>query len=169
LESQYEQQLIQAGLPLDVDLLEMGHHGSQTSNSRKFLKAVSPQLAVYQAGIDNSFGHPHDIVISRLQDLGIDMMGTDMQGRIIARSDGYHWTIDSDEENTGTVKSQQPCLNLNRASREQLTNIIHIGSARADAIKQQRRWESIADLKQIDGISQTRIEDIKEQDLACIK
>ena len=52
----------------DVDILKAGHHGSKTSTSSKFLTHTKPNVIVYSAGADNSYGHPHTIVIDRVAD-----------------------------------------------------------------------------------------------------
>ena len=61
-----ENALIAAPPALDSDVLRVGHHGSRTSSSRRFLEAVSPSLAVISAGKDNRFGHPHPETLASL-------------------------------------------------------------------------------------------------------
>ena len=59
--------LLDSGQRLASDVLRVGHHGSRTSSSRVFLKAVSPGVAVISVGQDNRFGHPHPEVVERLK------------------------------------------------------------------------------------------------------
>ena len=54
------------GETLDSDVLKVAHHGSRTSSSASFLRAVSPVAAVVSAGEDNRHGHPHAEVVGRL-------------------------------------------------------------------------------------------------------
>ena len=61
-----ENALIAAPSALDSDVLRVGHHGSRTSSSRRFLEAVSPSIAVISAGKDNRFGHPHPETLEAL-------------------------------------------------------------------------------------------------------
>ena len=61
-----ENALIAAPLALDSDVLRVGHHGSRTSTSSRFLEAVSPSVAVISAGKDNRFGHPHPETLESL-------------------------------------------------------------------------------------------------------
>ncbi|MEX2514521.1 MAG: MBL fold metallo-hydrolase [Candidatus Paceibacterota bacterium] len=73
---------------LDADVLKLGHHGSDTSSSRIFLSAVSPEIAVISAGADNSYGHPHQSVLNRLSALGIEAVCTCKEGDVGFVSDG---------------------------------------------------------------------------------
>ena len=50
----------------DVELLKAGHHGSKTSTSAKFLSHTKPNVIIYSAGVRNSYGHPHEVVIERV-------------------------------------------------------------------------------------------------------
>ena len=54
------------GEGLRSDVLKVAHHGSRSSTSAAFLKAVAPESAVVSAGADNRYGHPHPEVIARL-------------------------------------------------------------------------------------------------------
>src|SRR5690625_6020979 len=70
---------------IEADILSLGHHGSNTSTDPAFLKAVNPEIAIYSAGTSNSYGHPHPEVVSRVQDAGITLYGTDVHGTILDR------------------------------------------------------------------------------------
>ena len=83
-----EQDLLNAGVNLQSTVLKGGHHGSDTSTSYPFLRAVAPQYAVISVGAGNSYGHPTEAVLSRLRDAGVTTFRTDMQGEITAVSDG---------------------------------------------------------------------------------
>ena len=64
---------------IDVDILQVGHHGSETSSRRAFLDAVSPSLALVSAG-PKLFGHvrlPDDSVIAALAATGATILRTD--------------------------------------------------------------------------------------------
>jgi len=88
-----ETEMLAATLPLDVDVLKVGHHGSADSTSGAFVAAVSPQLAVIQVGSGNSFGHPAPAVLDRLRD--VEVLRTDLNGRVEAISDGTAWQVRS--------------------------------------------------------------------------
>lgn len=63
---------------LDVDVLKVGHHGSNTSTSDKFIKSVSPEYAIVQTGRITKFGFPHSEVIKILNENKITIYRTDI-------------------------------------------------------------------------------------------
>ena len=71
----------------DCDVFKAGHHGSGTSSSEALLKAATPALVVISCGEGNSYGHPHQNVLDRFANLGIDVLRTDLEGTIILCSD----------------------------------------------------------------------------------
>jgi competence protein ComEC len=81
-ELEAEAEILEAGIDLDADILKAGHHGSRTSSSWDFLEAVSPSLMLISAGIDNSYGHPHEETLEKASDLGIEIRRTDLEGRL---------------------------------------------------------------------------------------
>ncbi len=83
------------GLPLQADVLKVGHHGSKTSSSQPFLDTVSPSFALISAGFENSFGHPHRDVIERLASRHSAILRTDSDGLITVRTDGNRISLDT--------------------------------------------------------------------------
>jgi competence protein ComEC len=73
---------------IDVDVLKVGHHGSDTSSGLSFLKKVTPEHAIISVGAGNSYGHPNQSVVSNLQSVGAKVYRTDLLGTIIVSSDG---------------------------------------------------------------------------------
>ncbi len=71
-----EREMIGTGLHMDIDVLELGHHGSRTSTSPAFLTATTPRIAVYQAESPNHYGHPHQETLDRLAQAGVQVYGT---------------------------------------------------------------------------------------------
>lgn len=71
-----------------VDVLKVGHHGSETSTGYRFLNEVMPKYGVISVGRDNSYGHPHEAPMSRLEDAEVILYRTDELGTILATSDG---------------------------------------------------------------------------------
>lgn len=82
-----EKEVLTQGFDLKSDVLKVGHHGSSSSTSKRFLDAVDPSVAVISVGEDNSYGHPSQEVLSRLKDLPI--YRTDLDGNILIKSDGH--------------------------------------------------------------------------------
>lgn len=78
---------------LKCDLLKAGHHGSTTSNTERFVSAVSPSYAVFSCGYDNSYGHPHREVRGLFDKLGIEYTRTDYDGSVVYVSDGETVTL----------------------------------------------------------------------------
>lgn len=72
---------------IEADILKVGHHGSYTSTSQKFLEEVSPRYAVISVGLGNSHGHPHDAVVKRLDASGARTYRTDRNGNIVFKAD----------------------------------------------------------------------------------
>ena len=77
----------------NVDVLKVGHHGSDTSTGYRFLYEVDPEYGVISVGKDNSYGHPHKEPLSRLQDAGVALLRTDQLGAVVAVSDGKEITF----------------------------------------------------------------------------
>ncbi len=92
-EYEAESAMLEAGVDLSATVLKVGHHGSSTSTSYRFLNAVMPQYAVISVGKDNSYGHPHEEVLSRLRDADVTVLRTDERGDIICESDGKSVTF----------------------------------------------------------------------------
>ena len=67
---------------LRAEILKAGHHGSKTSSSENFLRAVAPRFAVVSSGADNRYGHPSVEVLERFAKLGIEIFRTDKLGTI---------------------------------------------------------------------------------------
>ena len=65
------------------EVLKVGHHGSNTSSSEKFLKEVQPLYGVISVGYNNRFGHPDSAVLERMEKLGIKIYRTDLNGAIV--------------------------------------------------------------------------------------
>lgn len=83
--------LSSARAALDVDVLKVAHHGSNTSTGTDFLEAVSPRVALVSVGRDNSYGHPDPDVMRRLLDAGATVLRTDQLGSVVLRTDGVAW------------------------------------------------------------------------------
>lgn len=74
-------------------ILKVGHHGSKTSSTEPFVKAVQPVLAVISAGRNNRFNHPHEEVLETFQTYEIPVLVTAAHGSITVHVEGEEWTV----------------------------------------------------------------------------
>lgn len=95
-EREAELHLLDSGAELAAAVLKLGHHGSDTSSTYPFLRAVMPEYAVISVGEGNSYGHPEAGPISRLRDAGAQILRTDINGDIIISSDGAKLSVKTD-------------------------------------------------------------------------
>ncbi len=81
------------GAGLKSQVLKSGHHGSRTSSSPAFLKAVAPEAAVISVGAGNEYHHPHPSILKRYGDNRLKVYRTDTDGTVTIASDGKTYTI----------------------------------------------------------------------------
>lgn len=92
-EAEVEESMLTAKTELAADVLVVGHHGSATSSSKNFIKAVAPRDALLSVGEDNSYNLPNTGVLTRLKEQGAALYRTDLQGTITVISDGEQITV----------------------------------------------------------------------------
>ena len=90
-----EESVLSENNNLNCDILKVGHHGSSTSTSSNFLTSVNPSVAIISVGKNNSYGHPTSELLSLLDYFNIRTIRTDINGTIIAISDGKNISISS--------------------------------------------------------------------------
>ena len=66
---------------INIDLLKVGHHGSKTSSSKKFIDEVNPKYSLISVGKNNRYGHPNKEVLNNLEKTKI--YRTDIDGSIM--------------------------------------------------------------------------------------
>lgn len=90
-----EKEMLQSGIVLESDVYLASHHGSDGSSSLEFMQAVSPEVVVISAGGGNSYGHPTRTVLDNVQTVGAVLYRTDLQGTLVANSDGssVSWNV----------------------------------------------------------------------------
>lgn len=96
-ERETEEIILDSGLDVRSTVLKVGHHGSDTSTSYRFLYEVQPKYAVISVGADNSYGHPNESVTSRLRDADVTVYRTDEMGDIVCTSDGKAVTFETEK------------------------------------------------------------------------
>ncbi|HAN44068.1 MAG TPA: hypothetical protein DCP97_01615 [Ruminococcaceae bacterium] len=88
MEAEAETALLKSGAKLSSTVLKLGHHGSKTSTTQKFLDEVNPSYAVISVGADNSYSHPHQETLKKLKTKKIPVYRTDESGTVTFVSDG---------------------------------------------------------------------------------
>lgn len=101
-----EKDILNAGCDLQADVLKVGHHGSSTSTSDAFLQAVSPKYAVISVGTGNKYGHPENVTLDKLKNIGAEVYRTDLQGTVICSTDGEAITFRCTGANGGSGKTE---------------------------------------------------------------
>jgi beta-lactamase superfamily II metal-dependent hydrolase len=90
IEKEGEQALLRRGVLAPVDVLKVAHHGSASSTSDDFVKAVKPKISVISVG-KNNYGHPSDQTLSALAGVGTCVWRTDIHGTVVVQvgKDGF--------------------------------------------------------------------------------
>ncbi|MEF9997653.1 MAG: DNA internalization-related competence protein ComEC/Rec2 [Lachnospiraceae bacterium] len=95
IEGKGEQQLLEGPIQKKYDVLKVAHHGSKNSTSKEFLRQIQPAYAMISAGEHNSYGHPHQELLERLQNIGCIVASTKQQGALKVWTDGKKITWQS--------------------------------------------------------------------------
>ncbi len=95
MEKPMERSALAGAEPLRADILKVGHHGSNTSSIDPFLDAVSPEFALISDGYENTFRHPHPLVLHRLEAHHARVLRTDQDGLITVRTDGRRISVET--------------------------------------------------------------------------
>ncbi len=96
--SKIERQILNKNLKSDV--LKVAHHGSNYASTKAFLEKVSPKYAIIEVGVNNTYNHPKQSVINKLEELGVKIYRTDEDGTIIATSNGQDITFETVKTDT---------------------------------------------------------------------
>ncbi len=99
-EKSVENQILKAGYDISADVYKAAHHGSSTSNTKKFVRAINPTFAVISCAEDNSYGHPHKEVVELLENERIVSYSTAELGSIV-------FTVDNNQLNVLTVSEAE--------------------------------------------------------------
>jgi len=88
LEREGEEELLAARMPLESTVLRVGHHGSKTATSERFLDAVRPSVAVISAEYPALRRLPNTGVLQRLRSRSIEVLWTGRDGAVTIETDG---------------------------------------------------------------------------------
>lgn len=80
---------------IESTVLKVAHHGSKYSSTATFLKKVNPKYAVISVGKYNSYNHPDNVVLEKLNKMGVTTKRTDKDGTIYFTTDGKDIKINS--------------------------------------------------------------------------
>lgn len=98
-----------SGFDVQSTVLKAGHHGSNTSSSAAFIHAVKPSTTILSYGKDNSYGHPHAEVVSRLKAVNSMIYSTAVSGDITVTSNGITHSVSAKPwTGTGTGGTTAP-------------------------------------------------------------
>jgi len=117
---------------LHSDLIKIGHHGSSSSSTMEFLRAVSPKYAVISCKTGNDYGHPHQEVLDRLKTLNVDTYRTDLHGDIffhVSPDGAVNITTTRSAENKQAVFSAPEIISdVTRAMDPNSTYVLNVKS-----------------------------------------
>ena len=88
-----EEDLIEKYNLQDIDVLKVGHHGSRTSSSQKFIDELNPKYSIISVGKNNRYGHPNKEVLDNLENLKI--YRTDQDGSIMFKIENNRMNIET--------------------------------------------------------------------------
>ena len=86
--AEFEERFVPTRPPAPLRVLKVGHHGSRTSSSARFVESLSPEAALISVGRANPFGHPTPDVIARYERIGTVVFRTDRDGAAVLETDG---------------------------------------------------------------------------------
>lgn len=96
--------LIKGKKNIRCDVIKIGHHGSNSSTTYSLINNAVPQYAVISVGKDNSYGHPTDAVLHKLDIRKIEIFRTDLQGDIYCSSDGVNITFTTEKRDASKIE-----------------------------------------------------------------
>ena len=109
-----------------VDVLKVGHHGSRSSTTEAFLKAVSPSIGIISVGADNNYGHPTRETLERLVRYNVQVLRTDQVGTVVVTSDGQ--TIKVDKSASPVKPHGPPVVNSSSQDDDVIVYITRTGT-----------------------------------------
>lgn len=80
---------------LHSTVLIVPHHGSKSSSTHFFIKAVKPEASIISAGWQNRFRFPHPGVLKRLEAVGSRVWCTAEHGAVMVKSNGKRYEINT--------------------------------------------------------------------------
>ncbi|OPX87104.1 MAG: S-layer protein sap precursor [Pelotomaculum sp. PtaB.Bin104] len=84
---------------LHASILKVGNHGGSASSSTAFLGRVMPHTAIISVGANNSYGHPAQETLQRIENAGAEIFRTDLDGNIFITANGAKYEVNSSNDN----------------------------------------------------------------------
>ena len=139
-----EEIILKSGADINCTVIKVPHHGSDTSLSDGWLRSANPQYAVISVGENNSYGHPSESTLKKLENAGVQIYRTDLRGHIVCRSDGQTVIFETESAknpgeysyvlNTNTMKFHYPeCSSVNQMKEK---NKAYVVSSREELLQQ---------------------------------
>ncbi len=88
--------ITEANSKLFARVLKVAHHGSNKSSSEDFIKSVKPESALISVGMHNTYNHPGQYTLERLNAQNVEIYRTDTMGRIHIETNGEIWHISTE-------------------------------------------------------------------------
>ena len=82
IEKNGELEIAKAIDQISLDVLKVAHHGSAGSSCEEILEKLNPKLSLISCGRNNSYGHPHEETLERLEKAGSEVMTTVESGAV---------------------------------------------------------------------------------------
>lgn len=183
-EKDAEDVMVNSKFNLDSTIYKAGHHGSNTSSTQPFIDKVNPEVTILSYGKGNSYGHPHEEVVKRLQAAKSKLYSTE-SGDVTVTTNGITYNITAkkwippvinpkpEPEKPTPTPTPKPDpsptypVNINTASHDELQNITGVGSVIAQRIidyrKKHGRFTSKTQLKNVKGIGDATYKKMESQ------
>ncbi len=82
---------------VESDVIKVGHHGSNTSSSKKFVSRVNAKYAIISVGSDNNYNHPNMDIVNRWKDADAKVYRTDLDGTIVVSTNGSTLNVEKEK------------------------------------------------------------------------
>lgn len=183
-EKEAETAMVNSAFNLKSTVYKAGHHGSNTSSTQAFINKVKPDVSILSYGKGNSYGHPHDEVVKRLQVAGSKLYSTE-NGDITVKTNGSTYTVSAKPWTPPQVKPEPKPepekpkpnpnpkpevgypVNINTADVNRLQDITGVGPVIAERIVAYRnangKFTNKAQLKNVKGIGPTTYKKMENQ------
>ncbi|HGM3509212.1 TPA: ComEC/Rec2 family competence protein [Clostridioides difficile] len=141
-----------------VDLLKVAHHGSRSSSSQEFLDKVNPEYAVLLVGKGNSYGHPHQETMNKLEKMGVKVHRSDECSDIIFEStgDGVFTSCKDGSYNRGVREDGNYEKSNNNTTKTESSNKEQNTSNSAEVVYFTPKGKSYHSTKNCSGLSRSK-------------